>query len=70
MHNAGGMSVPGPQFHEVGCPPYPFITVELDSDIDTFMQNMCSQHYAIVYGDVRQELRELCRLLAMTTVES
>lgn len=68
MHIAGGESVPGPQFHEVGCPPYPFITVELDGAIDTFMQHICSQHYAIVYGDVRQELKELCRLVAITTV--
>jgi L-fucose isomerase-like protein len=68
MHIAGGMSVSGPQFHDVGCPPYPFITVELDDDSDTFMQNICSQHYAIVYGDVRQELKELCRLLAFTTI--
>jgi len=68
MHIVGGMSVPGPQFHEVGCPPYPFINVELDGDIDTFMQNICSQHYAIVYGDVRAELKELCRLLAITPI--
>ncbi len=70
MHIAGGRSVPGPRFHEVGCPPYPFIMVELDEDTDEFMQNICSQHYAIVYGDVRQELQELCRLLAISMVGS
>lgn len=68
MHITGGTSVPGISFHEVGCPPYPFITVELDGEIDTFMQNISSQHYAIVYGDVRKELKELCHLLDIVPV--
>ncbi|HVB73706.1 MAG TPA: hypothetical protein VNE38_09145 [Ktedonobacteraceae bacterium] len=70
MHIAGGRSVPGPLFHEVGCPPYPFITVELDGSIDEFMQHICSQHYAIVYDDVRRELQELCHLLGVRVVNS
>lgn len=69
MHIAAGRSVPGPLFHEVGCPPYPFITVELDTRIDEFMQHICSQHYAIVYGDVRQELEHLCDLLDIKIVQ-
>jgi L-fucose isomerase-like protein len=69
MHIAGGKSVPGPLFHEVGCPPYPFITVELDENIDEFMQRICSQHYAIVYGDVRSELRQLCHMLGVKVRE-
>lgn len=68
MHIAGGTSVLSPRFHEVGCPPYPFINVEMDGDIDEFMQHLCSQHYAIVYGDVRQELTEFCRLASITPV--
>lgn len=68
MHIAGGRSVPGPLFHEVGCPSYPFITVELDGNVGEFMQCICSQHYAIVYGDVRRELQELCHLLGVKVV--
>ncbi len=70
MHVAGGRSVPGQPFHEVGCPPYPFITVELDGETGHFMQHLGSQHYAIVYGDVRGELEHLCRLLDITLVRS
>jgi L-fucose isomerase-like protein len=63
MHVAGGEAVAPPKFHEVGCPTYPIVAVELDGDTGEFMQNLCSQHYAIVYGDVRDQLRELCRIL-------
>ncbi len=69
MHIAGGRAVPPPPFHEVGCPPYAYTSVELDGNTDAFVQNLFSQHYAIAYGDVRAELRELCRLLDIAIVE-
>jgi len=69
MHIAGGKAVPPPKFHEVGCPPYAYTSVELEGDTDAFAQNLFSQHYAIAYGDVRAELRELCRLWGVAVVE-
>ena len=68
MHIAGGRAVPPPPFHEIGCPPYAYTSVELDGDTDAFMQNLFSQHYAITYGDVQAELGELCRILDITVV--
>ncbi len=63
MHTAAGKAVSPPAFHEVGCPPYACTLVELDGDPDAFAQRVFSQHYAIAYGDCRQELIGLCELL-------
>jgi L-fucose isomerase-like protein len=59
---------PPPPFREVGCPPYPFIRVALDGNVDDFMQNLMSQHYAIVYGNVREPMLELCGMLGIRPV--
>ncbi len=69
LHVAGGQAVLPPKFHEIGCPPYAFFAVRLDGDTDEFMQRLCSQHYAVAYGDVRAELRALCSLLDIVLVE-
>jgi L-fucose isomerase-like protein len=65
LHVATGQAKPPPAFREVGCPRYPFIRVALDGDAHDFMQRLGSQHYAIVYGDVREPLRELCGMLGI-----
>jgi L-fucose isomerase-like protein len=63
MHIASGEAgVPEP-FNEVGCPPYPSMSVKLDGSVPQFADRMMSQHYAIVYADIKDELLELCRLL-------
>jgi L-fucose isomerase-like protein len=70
MHIAAGQSVTAPAFHEIGCPPYPFIMVDLkDSSADHFMDNLFSQHYAIAYGNVIFTLKELCGLLNIEVIE-
>jgi L-fucose isomerase-like protein len=68
MHIATGQAKPPPPFREVGCPPYPFIRVGLDGSAHDFMQHLMSQHYAIVYGDIREPLLELCAMLGIRPV--
>lgn len=68
MHIATGEAELPPPFHEVGCPTYPFVNVAMDMDPHAFMQRIGSQHYAIAYGDVRQELATVCRLLDIEIV--
>jgi L-fucose isomerase-like protein len=63
MHIATGEAVLPPPFHEVGCPTYPFVDVVMDGDPHEFMEEIASQHYAIVYGDVGDELEMLCDIL-------
>jgi L-fucose isomerase-like protein len=68
MHIALGEAVPPPAFCEAGCPPYPITDVVMEGDVESFMQNLSSQHYAIAYGRVREELVALCRLLEVEVV--
>jgi L-fucose isomerase len=70
LHFAAGQADLPPPFHEVGCPTYPFMNVALAGDPAAFMQQVPSQHYAIAYGDVRAELRTLCRLLDIEAIET
>jgi L-fucose isomerase-like protein len=70
MHIASGQSVTAPPFHEIGCPPYPFIMVDLQgSTAEHFMDNLFSQHYAITYGNVTEALKEMCGLLDIKIIE-
>ena len=69
MHIAGGEARKPPTFREVGCLPYPAMEVVLDGDADRFGQQMPSQHYSIVYGDIREELLAVCDLMNITPIE-
>jgi len=62
LHATVGTVIEPPKLHEVGCPPYCWIQVRTDQPTHHFMQNLSSQHYAMVYGDGREELREFCSL--------
>jgi hypothetical protein len=70
MHIATGSAGAMPPFHEINCPTYAGMKVKMDGPVDHFMQNLMSQHYGIVYGNVRDELVELCRLLNIRVVET
>ena len=41
----------------------PGLEVDIDGSIDTLINTFPSQHYAICYGDITQELIDLCRIL-------
>jgi len=70
MHiETGKANVPEP-FHEVGCQQYPSMEVTLDGDTYHFGQHLMSQHYALVYSDIKNELLELCRLLDIKCIVS
>lgn len=68
MHIATGSAELPPPFHEVGCPTYPFVNIAMDGDIAAFMQNISSQHYAIVYGNLAAELQQVGRLLDIEVI--
>lgn len=62
MHIAGGQAHHAEPFREVGCLPYPTMAVTLEGDTENFGRQLMSQHYAIVYGDLRSELGEFCKM--------
>jgi L-fucose isomerase-like protein len=70
LHVTVGEVVDPPRLHEVGCPPYSWLQAQIENAVDHFMQNLCSQHYAIVYGDWRAELAEYCRLARVRLILS
>ena len=62
IHATVGTVIEPPQLHEVGCPPYSWLQARIEQPVDHFMQHLASQHYAICYGDWREDLTEFCRL--------
>ncbi|MGQ9502268.1 MAG: hypothetical protein ACUVSF_04075 [Anaerolineae bacterium] len=68
LHVAAGEAELPPPFHEAGCPTYPFVNVALDGNVADFMHHVPSQHYAIAYGDVREEISILCHLLDLELI--
>lgn len=42
---------------------FPALEVELKGNIENFIENILSQHYAVAYGDLRNELRDFCSLM-------
>jgi len=68
MHITSGRAVVPPPFREINCPPYPGTKIILDDPAQDFMQNLMSQHYAIGYGNFREELLRLCRFLHIRSV--
>jgi L-fucose isomerase-like protein len=70
MHIATGEANVPESFHEIGCSQYPSMNVSLDGDPYHFGQHMMSQHYAILYGNVKDDLILLCEMLNIRPVLS
>lgn len=41
----------------------PAIDLELDGDVQEFIANLTSQHYAVCYGDLSEEIEDMARML-------
>jgi len=65
MHVAAGFSVQKSEWNEVGCPPFPGTDIVLDGDSNEFVKELVSNHYALVFGDVKEELEVLCGMLGV-----
>jgi L-fucose isomerase-like protein len=68
LHLTTGKTVKTFNWHEINCPPPPATDVILDDDPVWFARNIASNHYAMVFGDVRQEMIDLCDLLNVRLV--
>jgi hypothetical protein len=44
------------------------MSVKIDGSTHHFAEHLMSQHYAIVYGDIKDELLELCHLLNINPI--
>jgi L-fucose isomerase-like protein len=63
LHAAAGKSIGRSEWNEVGCPPYPGTDIVLNGNPEHFAQQLVSNHYALVFGDVTHELELLCNWL-------
>jgi hypothetical protein len=70
MHIAVGEAEVAEPFNEVGCKLYPSMNVKVDGSGDHVARHLMSQHYAITYGDITDELLELCDLLGIEPIVS
>ena len=68
MHIAAGTSELSPPFHEVHCPSFAGTKIALDNCAHSFIEHLMSQHYALVYGEVSQELQEFCNLMGIRVI--
>jgi len=71
MHIAVGEAMKPRTWHEIGwqleAPLYPSLEIALP-DTEKFTGNILAQHYHIVYGDLKGELMDLCKLLGIETI--
>jgi L-fucose isomerase-like protein len=73
MHIATGEAVTPRKWEEAGweqpAPQLPSLEVIPDScSVEEFAQDVLSQHYIIAYGDHRQQLFDLCRVLGIDVI--
>jgi L-fucose isomerase len=69
MHIALGESYVPPksklqkELNECGFPYWPHAFIKLKGDVDLFIQNQRSEYISMCYGDLKEELLDLCYLL-------
>jgi hypothetical protein len=72
MHLVTGEAVTPRHWEEAGweqpAPQLPGLEVILDEAVEDFAQNVLAQHYILVYGDRRNQLVDLCRLLGIEVI--
>lgn len=57
----GDSRTPKKHFRELGCSLYPSMEIFIN-DTNDFAQKLTSQHYAIVFKDIYDEIKEFCKL--------
>jgi L-fucose isomerase-like protein len=65
MHIVTGEAKERPQWVEMGVPlpPWPSVKFYPDSSVRSILDHVQSQHFAAVYGDYVDELKDICYLL-------
>jgi len=69
LHFTTGTTAPWSPLQEINSPPHAGTDVLLDDSGRWFAQNICSNHYAMVYGDYRQELELMAQVRGIRIVQ-
>ena len=69
MHVIQGRTEELKDFHEIGCPQYAGSVIRFkNKDVEDFKQEIMSQHYAIVPGDLLEEVACFCALTGIRVI--
>jgi L-fucose isomerase-like protein len=74
LHSAFGEAYEPPkekleeEIKACGFPYWPHAFIRLEGNLDTFVQNQRSEYISMCYGDVREELLDLCYLLGIEPI--
>ena len=49
-------------------PNFPSLEVRLDCPVEEFAQKVLSQHYLLAYGDHREKIEDLCKILGIEII--
>ncbi len=72
MHIVTGKGVTPGKWEELGweapAPNFPSLEVRLDCPVEEFAQKILSQHYLLAYGDHREKIEDLCKILGIEII--
>jgi len=72
MHIVTGEGMSPGKWEELGwappAPNFPSLEVKLDCPVEEFAQKVLSQHYLLAYGDHREKLEDLCKILGIEVI--
>ncbi len=72
LHIVTGEGLPPRRWEELGweapAPFFPSLEIKLDVPVEEFAQKIASQHYFVIYGDHKEEIRDLCKVLNIELV--
>jgi len=73
LHMVAGEGLSPRRWEELGweapAPFFPSLEIKLNIPVEDFAQKITSQHYFVIYGDYREEIKDLCKLLDIEVVE-
>lgn len=73
LHMVTGEGLSPRRWEELGweapAPFFPSLEVKLNIPVEDFVQKIASQHYFVIYGDYREEIKDLCKLLGIEVIE-
>jgi len=72
MHIVTGEALTPRKWEELGwnppAPRFPSIEIVPDIPVEEFAQKVASQHYIVAYGDQREKIEDLCKILSIDLV--
>ena len=69
MHIIRGKTEELNNFHEIDCPPYPGVRIHLlNKSVETFANEIMSQHYVMVFDDYSDAINLFCELKGIKVV--